>query len=299
MEVLVRHADAAMYAAKQQGGNSGRFRFYSREIDKATEERNELHEALKKAFENGEFKVNYQPQVDLHSGRMIGVEALIRWQRSDDEVTMPAQFMPVLEETGLIVPVGAWVMETACRQAKLWQTMAGGALKVGVNLSPRQFRDSKLVERVNQALAYSDLPPHLLELELAEESLRDDEQLARDTLHRLNALGVRLALDNYRGRTLSLRDLKRFPIHSVKLDKAIVRDMTENPEDAAIAQAVISVAHVFKMKGVAEGVETRSQADMLREQACDDAQGYMFAKPLTAEAFTQLLRGDQSVRYLQ
>jgi diguanylate cyclase (GGDEF)-like protein len=299
MEVLVRHADAAMYAAKQQGGNSSRFRFYSREIDKATEERNELHEALKQAYEHDEFSVNYQPQVDLHSGRMIGVEALIRWHRTDDEVTMPAQFMPVLEETGLIVPVGAWVMETACRQAKLWQTMAGGGLKVGVNLSPRQFRDSKLVERVTQALAQSELSPHLLELEFSEESLRDDEQLARDTLHRLNALGVRLALDNYRGRTLSLRDLKRFPIHSVKLDKAIVRDMTENPEDAAIAQAVISVAHVFKMKGVAEGVETRSQADMLREQACDDAQGYMFAKPLTAEAFTQLLRGEQSVRYLQ
>jgi len=299
MEVLVRHADAAMYSAKQQGGNSSRFRFYSREIDKATEERNELHDALKLAFERNEFKVNYQPQVDLHSGRMIGVEALVRWQRSDGQIVMPAQFMPALEETGLIVQVGGWVMETACRQAKAWQTMAGGALKVGVNMSPRQFRDSQLVDRVAEALANSGLPPHLLELELSEESLRDDEQLARDTLHRLNGLGIRLALDNYRGRTLSLRDLKRFPIHSVKLDKAIVRDMTENPEDAAIAQAVISVAHVFKMKGVAEGVETRGQADMLREQSCDDAQGYMFAKPLSADAFTQLLRGNDSSRYLQ
>lgn len=299
MEVLVRHADAAMYSAKQQGGNSSRFRFYSREIDKATEERNELHDALKLAFERNEFKVNYQPQVDLHSGRMIGVEALVRWQRSDGQIVMPAQFMPALEETGLIVQVGGWVMETACLQAKTWQTMAGGALKVGVNMSPRQFRDSQLVDRVTEALTNSGLPPHLLELELSEESLRDDEQLARDTLHRLNGLGIRLALDNYRGRTLSLRDLKRFPIHSVKLDKAIVRDMTENPEDAAIAQAVISVAHVFKMKGVAEGVETRGQADMLREQSCDDAQGYMFAKPLSADAFTQLLRGNDSSRYLQ
>jgi len=299
MEVLVRHADAAMYSAKQQGGSSSRFRFYSREIDKATEERNELHDALKLAFERNEFKVNYQPQVDLHSGRMIGVEALVRWQRSDGQIVMPAQFMPALEETGLIVQVGGWVMETACRQAKTWQTMAGGALKVGVNMSPRQFRDSQLVDRVAEALANSGLPPHLLELELSEESLRDDEQLARDTLHRLNGLGIRLALDNYRGRTLSLRDLKRFPIHSVKLDKAIVRDMTENPEDAAIAQAVISVAHVFKMKGVAEGVETRGQADMLREQSCDDAQGYMFAKPLSADAFTQLLRGNDNSRYLQ
>ncbi|HEY3433027.1 MAG TPA: EAL domain-containing protein [Rhodocyclaceae bacterium] len=299
MEVLVRHADAAMYSAKQQGGNSSRFRFYSREIDKATEERNELHDALKLAFERNEFKVNYQPQVDLHSGRMIGVEALVRWQRSDGQIVMPAQFMPALEETGLIVQVGGWVMETACQQAKTWQTMAGGALKVGVNMSPRQFRDSQLVDRVTEALTNSGLPPHLLELELSEESLRDDEQLARDTLHRLNGLGIRLALDNYRGRTLSLRDLKRFPIHSVKLDKAIVRDMTENPEDAAIAQAVISVAHVFKMKGVAEGVETRGQADMLREQSCDDAQGYMFAKPLSADAFTQLLRGNDSSRYLQ
>ena len=299
MEVLVRHADAAMYAAKQQGGGSSRYRFYSRDIDKATEERNELQLALKQAFEQGEFTVNYQPQVDLHSGRMIGVEALLRWQKPDGEMVLPAQFMSALEETGLIVDVGGWVMETACLQASQWQTMAGGGLKVAVNLSPRQFRDSRLVERVNAALHKAKLPASLLELELSEDSLRDDEQLARDTLHRLNSLGVRLALDNYRGRTLSLRDLKRFPIHSVKLDKAIVRDMTENPEDAAIAQAVISVAHVFKMKGVAEGVETASQADMLREQACDDAQGYMFAKPLSADAFTQLLRGGNGSAYLQ
>lgn len=300
MEVLVRHADAAMYAAKALGGDSSRYRFYSQEIDAATEERNLLADALRQAFVSGEFQVNYQPQVDLHSGRMTGVEALLRWQRSDGSIVMPAQFMAVLEENGMILDVGGWVMETACKQALTWQVMAGGDLKVAVNISPRQFRDSKLVERVRLALQSSGLKPGLLELELSEESLRDDEQLARDTLHQLNGLGVRLALDNYRGRTLSLRDLKRFPIHSVKLDKAVVRDMTENPEDAAIAQAVISVAHVFKMKGVAEGVETRGQADMLREHACDDAQGFMFAKPLTAEDLTHLLRGgDKTNAYLQ
>lgn len=299
IEVLVRHADAAMYAAKQLRENNSRYRFYRRDIDQATEERNELHQALISAFERGEFMVNYQPQVDLHSGRMIGVEALLRWQKPDGEVVLPARFMSALEETGLIVDVGAWAMETACLQAGQWQTMAGGGLKVAVNISPRQFRDSRLLERVGVALVKAALPASLLELEISEDSLREDEQWAQGTLHRLNHLGVRLALDNYRGRTLSLRDLKRFPIHSVKLDKAIVRDMTDNAEDAAIAQAVISVAHVFKMKGIAEGVETRGQVDMLREQACDDAQGYMFARPLSADACTRLLQGHQSASYLQ
>lgn len=299
METLVRHADTAMYAAKAQGGGGSRYRFYARELDAATTQRAELEKALRQAFAERQFVVNYQPQVDLHSGRMVGVEALLRWQKADGTLAMPVDFMPMLEESGLIVDVGEWVMATACAQVVAWHHAAGYPLKVAINLSPRQFRDSHLVERVSRALANSGLSPELLELELSEHCIKDDEQLALDILRRLNGLGVRLALDNYRGRVMSLRDLKRFPVHSIKLDRAIVRDITESPEDAAIAQAVISVAHVLKMKGIAEGVETQGQIDLLRQQSCDDAQGYMFARPLSADDFAALLRGASTGSYLQ
>lgn len=300
MESLVRHADVAMYMAKKQGGAGSRFRFYSRQLDSATAERRALQLALEKAFQTEQFLVFYQPQVDLHSGRMIGIEALLRWCDENGKTVTPDKFIPAMEESGLILDVGAWVMRTACTQAALWQKETGRDLKVAVNISPRQFRDPHLKDKVSMALSASGLRSDLLELEINEISLQDDEQLALDTLRQLNELGVRLALDNYRGSYLSLRDLKRFPIHSVKLDRTIVREMTENPEDAAIAQAVISIAHVFKMKGIAEGVETPGQAEMLRQQACDDAQGFVFAKPLSAEAFSELLkRGGHDPRFMQ
>lgn len=290
LEALVRNADAAMYAAKAAGGGGSRYRFYSRELDAAAAQRRDLEDALRQALKDGEFVVNYQPQIDLHSSRMVGVEALMRWRRADGEIVQPGEFMSALEESGLIVEAGAWVLETACRQAEAWRDSHGVTLKVAVNISARQFRDPQLVDRVGRALQASGLAPAQLELELSEASLREDESLALDVLRRLNALGVRIALDNYRGRAVSLRDLKGFPIHSIKLDRAIVRDMADNPEDAAIVQAVISVAHVFRMKGVAEGVETQGQVDLLRRQACDDAQGFAFSRPLSAEAFDELLR---------
>ncbi len=289
IEVLVREADAAMYAAKAASGGGSSYRFYSRELDAAAAKRRELEESLRRALAAGEFVVNYQPQIDLHSRRVVGMEALMRWHPTGGEIVQPGEFMSALEESGLIVDVGAWVLETACRQAENWRRDHSMSLKIAVNISPRQFRDPHLVARVTDALKVSGLEPGQLELELAESSLRDDETLALDVLRRLNALGVRIALDNYRGRAMSLRDLKGFPIHSIKLDRSIVRDMADNPEDAAIVQAVISVAHVFRMKGVAEGVETQGQVDLLRSHACDDAQGFAFSRPLSAEAFDELL----------
>ncbi|WIM06290.1 MAG: EAL domain-containing protein [Candidatus Nitricoxidivorans perseverans] len=290
METLVKNADTAMYLAKGQGREESHFRFYSRDLDAGASERIELENALRRALEREEFVVNYQPQVDLHSSRVIGVEALLRWDR-DGELLMPARFMAALEESGLIVPVGGWVLAEACRQAAAWRAAGLPLGKIAVNISPRQFRDEHLVERVARVLCDSGLDARLLELELSEESLCEDEEMAIDKLRRLNALGVHLALDNYRARSASLRDLKRFPIHTVKLDRTIVRDMISSAADAAIVQAVISVAHVFKMKGVAEGVETTDQADMLRRQTCDDAQGFVFSRPLSAEALAALLQG--------
>jgi diguanylate cyclase (GGDEF)-like protein len=290
VETLVRNADAAMYMAKAEGRSQSRCRFFSRDMNAATSERAELEVALRLALERGEFRVHYQPQVDLRSGRVIGMEALLRWQRPGAEPVMPMQFLSTLEESGLIVPVGEWVLASVCRQAMAWQAEGFSPLTVAVNISPRQFRDRRLVESVARALRESGLAPPLLELELTEECLRDDEEAAQATLSRLNALGVRLALDNYGVGSTSLRYLKRFPIHSVKIDRSVVRDMTSSPEEAAIVQAVIAVAHVFKMKGVAEGVETRGQAEFLRQQSCDDAQGYAFGRPLSAEACTAFLR---------
>ncbi|MDP2809753.1 MAG: EAL domain-containing protein [Rhodocyclaceae bacterium] len=290
METLVKNADAAMYLAKGQGREESRFRFYSRDLDAGAGERIELEDALRRALELEEFVVNYQPQVDLHSNRVIGVEALLRW-RKDGELLMPARFMAALEESGLIVPVGGWVLAEACRQAVVWRSAGLCLGKIAVNISPRQFRDEHLVEQVARVLRDSGIDAQSLELELSEESLREDEEFAIEKLRELNALGVHLALDNYRAHSASLRDLKRFPIHTVKLDRTIVRDMVNSAEDAAIVQAVISVAHVFKMKGVAEGVETIDQADMLRRQTCDDAQGFAFGRPLSAEALAALLRG--------
>ncbi|MCK9284697.1 MAG: EAL domain-containing protein [Rhodocyclaceae bacterium] len=297
METLVRNADSAMYLAKGQGGGGNRFRFYQRELDQAALQRRELETELRAALANDDFILKYQPQFDLRRRRLAGVEALIRWQRNGEEV-LPSQFMAALEESGLITEVGKWVLSTACGQAMRWKA-DGYPVKVAVNLSFAQFCDPQLTNLVADALRKSSLDAHLLELEISEDCLRDDESLATDILRQLNALGVRLALDNYRGRSLSLRDLKRFPIHSVKLDRSLIRDMTESPDDAAIARAVISVAHVFNMKGVAEGVESAGQLALLREHACDDAQGFMFAKPLAAEALSDALHAGFDTTRLQ
>ena len=288
-ETLLKAADSAMYEAKNLGREVSRFRYYSREADAEATTRLEMEKGLREALAAGHYVLNYQPQVDLHTQRVIGVEALLRWQRNGDLV-MPAEFMPVLESSGLILDVGEWVMTAACSQAKAWQRAGLPPLKMAVNISPRQFRDSQLVDRVGRSLRESGLEPQLLELEISEISLREDEELAVLVLNRLAGLGVRLALDNYRGGGTSLPDLKRFPIHVVKLDRTIVNNMLDSPEDAAIVEAVISVAHVFKMKGVAEGVETNRQAEMLRGHAYDDAQGYAFGRPLSAADFFSFVR---------
>ncbi len=293
LEALIKAADSAMYAAKDMGREISRFRFYSRDADAAAAGRLELESALRRAFDLGEYVVNYQPQIDLHSKQVVGVEALLRWRRGDD-LLLPADFMSVMEESGLIVSVGEWVLATACRQAMEWRAAGLPPMKMAVNLSSRQFRDPLLADRVTRALRESGLEPGLLELEISEDSLRDDEELAVSVLVRLNDVGVHLALDNYHAGSPSLRDLKRFPIHTIKLDRSIVYDMAENPEDAAIVEAVISVAHVFKMKGIAGGVETLRQVELLRQHACDDAQGYVFSRPMASDAVREFLLSRQA-----
>ncbi|WP_126443919.1 putative bifunctional diguanylate cyclase/phosphodiesterase [Sulfuricystis multivorans] len=286
-ETLIERADAAMYCAKTARGRAVRWCFYEARHDVARGEEERLAARLDEAWRRGEFRLVYQPQVDLASGRVIGVEALLRWQ-NEAGLQLPAVFMYALEKSGLIVSVGEWVIREACQAAAGWQQAAGQSVKVAVNLSPRQFRDPLLPDRIDEALRRSGLPARLLELEIGERSLREDEQHALAMLRRISLLGCRIALDNFRGEMMTLRDLQRFPIHALKLDRSIVADVGAE-KGIAVAQAVISIAHVLKLRGVAEGVETTEQAQQLRAHAWDDAQGFVFGGPVPAEDVYRML----------
>lgn len=285
-QTLFEHADAAMYAAKRVKDGASRWRFYRSAEHAASQMRAAQEAELAAALARGDFFLVYQPQVDLNSGRVLGVEALMRLHRGE-EVLLPAAFMPTLERSGLIVEVGEWVLKTATRDAAAWRARGLPIYKVAVNLSARQFRDPLLPERVGGALADARLPGQALELELREDYLREDEELALQQLRRLSALGCRIAVDNFRGRALSLRDLQRFPIHAIKLDKSLIQD--DASKTAAFVEAVIHVAHILKLHGLAEGVETPAQAERLRHAAWDGAQGFAFGQPLEAQALAEFL----------
>lgn len=284
-QMLFEHADAAMYAAKRTEG--GGWRFFAPAEHAAAKDWAVMASRLQAALAQGDFFLVYQPQVDLNSGRMIGVEALLRL-REGGEVRLPAFFMPALERSGLIIPVGEWALRQACRDAASWLAQSLPIEKVAVNLSARQFRDPLLPERVGEALDAARLPAPCLELEIREEYLHEDKEHAAQQLRRLNALGCRIAVDNFRGRLTSLRDLQRFPIHAIKLDKSLVQD--GDGKTAAFVEAVISVAHILKLRGLAEGVETADQATRLRASAWDGAQGFAFGQPLDAAALAAHLR---------
>ncbi|MCX7898281.1 MAG: EAL domain-containing protein [Rhodocyclaceae bacterium] len=286
-QLLFERADAAMYAAKRNDGADIHWRFFRAEEHVPSDEEAACEARLATALARGDFFLVYQPQVDLNSGRLIGVEALLRL-RQDGEVVMPAVFMPALERTGLIIQVGEWALKQACREAASWMAQGLPAMKVAVNVSGRQFRDPLLPERVFEALKEAQLPGHWLELEIREESLHADEALALQQLRRLNAMGCRIAIDNFRGTRTSLRDLQRFPIHSIKIDKSLVQD--GDGKTTAFVEAVISVAHVLKLRSLAEGVETADQAQRLRQGAWDGAQGFAFGQPLDAAALAAFLR---------
>lgn len=286
-QTLFERADAAMYAAKRTKNlSSSRWRFYQPQEHAAAREQAVFESELAEAFARKEFFLVYQPQIDLNSGRLLGVEALLRWRRGS-EVVLPSFFMTTLDRSGLIIDVGEWVLRQACRDAAGWLALGLPAQKVAVNLSARQFRDPLLPERVADAIKSAALPGSCLELEIREAFLQQDGELSLHQLRRLNALGCRIAVDNFRGHSTSLRDLQRFPIHAIKLDKSLVQD--GDGKAAAFVEAVISVAHVLKLHGVAEGVETEEQAARLRLATWDGAQGFAFGQPLEAGALAAFL----------
>jgi diguanylate cyclase (GGDEF)-like protein len=287
-ETLISNADAAMYRAKELGRNS--FQFYTSEMNTKVQGKLAMQDGLRNALNNDEFLLLYQPQVDLQSGQIIGVEALIRWQHPELGMVSPIKFIPQAEETGLIVPIGDWVIHTACRQNKAWQAAGLPPITVSVNISARQFVERNLIDRVNHALQESGLEPMYLELELTESLIMQDLQQAISKMKALQSMGTSLSIDDFGTGYSSLAALKSFPIARLKIDQSFVRDLPDNENDKAIATAVISLGHKLNLKVIAEGVETEEQQAFLRENGCDEIQGYFFSKAVSAEEIGQLLR---------
>ena len=285
---LIEHADIAMYSAKKMGRNN--FQFYTPAMNEESLERVRIEGALRNALERNEFVLHYQPQVDLKTGQIVGMEALIRWKHPELGMVPPGRFIAIAEETGLIVQIGAWVLRTACAQNKAWQDAGLGRLRVAVNLSARQFGAADLIDGLESVLRDTALDPDCLEIELTESLFMSDVTPAVDLLHRMKSLGVNLSIDDFGTGYSSLSYLSRFPIDVLKIDRSFVADITVDANDAAIVTSIIALAHNLKLAVIAEGVETLEQLDYLRSHGCDEMQGYYFSKPLAAEDFEALLR---------
>jgi diguanylate cyclase (GGDEF)-like protein len=287
-ETLLKNAEAAMKRVKQQGGNG--YQYYESEMNAQAMERLTIESRLRRALERDEFVLHYQPKVGLaNSGRVCGVEALVRWQPKDADTVSPQQFIPVLEDTGLIVPVGEWILHTACAANRAWQDAGLPRMRMAVNLSARQFRDAGLADMVERVLRETRLAPEWLELEITESMLMDNMDRTIDVLQRLSAMGVHLTIDDFGTGYSSLGYLKRLPIGTLKIDSSFIRDLTTNTSDAALVNAIIVMSHGLGLRVVAEGVETPDQARYLREQACDEMQGYYFSRPMPAADLRALL----------
>jgi len=283
---LLSQADLAMRSAKAQHNSS--FQFYSLEMECRVSERQLLESGMKRALEAGEFELHYQPQINLITRRILGAEALLRWNHPELGLVSPDLFIPVAEENGLIIPIGQWVLETACTQAQSWQEY-GRPVRLAVNLSARQFRQPDLLEWVAQVLQKTHLSPDLLILELTETCVMDNVEATILTLKGLKQMGVQISIDDFGTGYSSLNYLKRFPIDSLKIDRSFVQDITTDANDAAITKAIIAMSHSLQLKVVAEGVETEEQLQFLRQNACYAIQGFLFSQAVPASAFEQLL----------
>jgi predicted signal transduction protein with EAL and GGDEF domain len=288
IQTLLRNADMAMYRAKEYGRNN--FQFFAHDMNVHVSQRLMLENEMRHALDRNEFMLCYQPQADSHSGEIIGMEALLRWHHPVLGLVPPQKFIGLAEETGLIVAIGEWVVHEACRQNKIWQTQGLNKLKVAVNLSVRQFRQHDLVEMISKALQETGLESQYLELELTESMIMHDPERVIHVLNNLSALGLSLALDDFGTGYSSLSYLKRFPIDKIKIDKSFIDHITTDPDDAAIAKAIISIAHEMKMTVIAEGTETEEQVLFLRDQNCNAIQGFFFCKPINAEEMGAFLR---------
>ena len=286
-ETLLRRADTAMRHARTLGGDC--YYFYSADSDRYTEERLYMEAHLRRAVDNGELLLQYQPQVSAHDGRVIGMEALVRWKHPEMGLVSPGRFIPVAEESDLIVAIGSWVMEEACRETRALHDEGFAVGHVAVNLSPRQFRDERLIPKVAEILARTRLDPKHLELEITEGLAMKDVDAVVAKLKELKSLGLLMAIDDFGTGYSSLSYLRRFPIDRLKIDQSFTREVNSSPDGAAIARAVIQLSHALDLKVIAEGVETEDQLGFLRDNGCDEIQGYFFSRPLDPKALRDFL----------
>jgi diguanylate cyclase len=289
---IIQDAITAMQRAKDLDPNS--YQFFTPEMNARAFQRLAFEGALRRALQRDEFVIHYQPQVDLGTGRIVGVEALMRWQHPDLGLVAPDEFVPVLEETGMVIPVGEWVLRRACEQAKRWADEGLPPARMAVNLSARQFKQPNLTDTVSRVLRTTGLDPSQLELELTEGVLMEDTAQSGRKLRRLKRdEGLRVSIDDFGTGYSSLAYLKRFPLDVLKVDKSFVRDIAKDPDDAAIVSTIINLAHNLRLKVVAEGVETGSQLQFLQDNGCDAVQGYFFSPPLPPDDFAELLASDK------
>jgi len=287
VEELVKNADTAMFHAKEKGRNN--YQFYTNSMSATAFERLSMENALRKALVKDEFQVYYQPKIDLKTERAIGLEALLRWNHPDMGMVSPADFIPLAEETGLIVPIGEWVLRTVCEQMSAWHHAGMQAVRVAVNLSACQFRQTMLRQVVRRILDETRVAPEWLELELTESVIMDDIQTSSTVLRDLKKMGIHISMDDFGTGYSSLSLLKRLPLDTLKIDQSFVRDITTDPDDAAIVDAVVSLAHSLRLRVIAEGVETREQLEYLRERGCDEVQGFLYSRPQPAEVIERWL----------
>jgi len=294
-ESLVTDADSAMYSAKEQGQNT--YRFHTPEMNAQARELLDMESKLRRALDQEEFLLYYQPQVDLATGRIVGTEALLRWQHPELGLISPGKFIPVLEDIGMMVRVGEWVLKTACRQGKAWQRDGFPPLRMAVNISARQFGQQDIIGTVAGVLRETGLDPHFLGLEITESLLMEDIQANSRLLDELKTSvgGLEISIDDFGTGYSSLYYLKTLPIDVLKIDQSFIRDITTDPDDATITTAIINLAHNIGLKVIAEGVETEEQLAYLREKVCDEAQGYYFGRPLPANEFATLLERERSL----
>jgi len=295
-EQLLKNAEAAMFRIKEQGGSG--YEYYKADINTQAAERLKLESRLRPALDRNEYVLHFQPKIRLADGKLVGFEALLRWCPDGSGLIPPGQFIPILEDTGLIVPVGEWVLRAACRQNKTWQNSGLPPVTMAVNLSARQFRDPGLADLVARVLRETRIDARWLELEITESMLMDHTQHTDATLNRLHEMGIQMSIDDFGTGYSSLSYLKHLPIDTLKIDRSFVKDITTDSNDAAVVQAVVAMAHNLNLKVVAEGTETAEQVSFLRAQGCDELQGYYFSRPMVAEEFPPLLELGVCIRLL-
>ncbi|MFK5970827.1 MAG: EAL domain-containing protein [Candidatus Marithrix sp.] len=299
-KILLKNADTALSRAKADGKNT--YQFFTTRMNEVALERLILENQLRKVLSQNELRVYYQPQVEANSGKIIGTEALIRWQHPELGLVSPTKFIPVAEEMGLIIPIGEWVLRTACKQNKIWQQAGFPLLRISVNMSSRQFQSDNLLQMIKKALIDSELDPIYLELELTESVLmaKETEEINNIILllTELRSIGIKIAIDDFGTGYSSLSYLKRFPVNSLKIDRSFVKDIPIDNDDAAITKAIIALAHSLRLYVIAEGVETLEQLEFLQNQQCEIIQGYYFSMPLCAEDMTKMLEdvADKALR---